>query len=382
MQTTQLIRCRESQARLFWRARVLLLSVLAFAANQAAANTEWTFKDANTSFSQLNGTWRYLPVAERWQHRRQQNPPVSHWTVDPNKGELVTFILPLKASEAEFGYLRNQLILFERYLDFQGVREILILMPADGIPKALSTLKEALKDLKRLQKLPMRLAPETLSVPDLLEGGTASSRFNSAKGWVRQQIVKMGAVELVETPFVLMLDADIFMLRDMSGLDLFHTSECTAASAVCDISGQTEYRALVDLLPINFGDTDSLRWWGNSAMVLQLNVTFADWKSALGITPQVVSTDLFKELGYYIQKRFDVPSWRAYLLDVSLPPSCYHCKVKGKRDGGRCLEEEGGGGEGGKSGWSAVPELFPFGLCMLLSESLSARSKPRSLHGC
>ncbi|KAK9865558.1 hypothetical protein WJX84_003579 [Apatococcus fuscideae] len=275
MQTTQLIRCRESQARLFWRARVLLLSVLAFAANQAAANTEWTFKDANTSFSQLNGTWRYLPVAERWQHRRQQNPPVSHWTVDPNKGELVTFILPLKASEAEFGYLRNQLILFERYLDFQGVREILILMPADGIPKALSTLKEALKDLKRLQKLPMRLAPETLSVPDLLEGGTASSRFNSAKGW-------------------------------------------------------TEYRALVDLLPINFGDTDSLRWWGNSAMVLQLNVTFADWKSALGITPQVVSTDLFKELGYYIQKRFDVPSWRAYLLDVAKKWDDHQFELRGE----------------------------------------------------
>ena len=273
----------------------------------------------NTSFGERpNGTWRFLPVAERWETRRQQNPPMPHWKVDPSKGELVTFVLPLKASEAEFGYLRNQLTLFERHLNFTGVREILILMPSDGIPKAMKTLKEAIKHLKRIQQLQIRLAPEALSVPDLLEGSAAAARFSTAKGWVRQQIVKMGAAELVETPFMLMLDADIFLLKTMSGIDLFKTSECTASSPVCDSKGALEYRAKVDLLPINFGDTDSLRWWGNSAMVLQLNVTFGDWKTALGITPQVVSTDLFKELGYFIQKRFDVPSWRAYLLDVRL----------------------------------------------------------------
>ena len=296
---------------------VLFLSTVALLLGRSQANTDWAFKDANTSFGRLNGTWRYLPVAERWAHRRQQNPAPAHWSVDPSKGELVTIVLPLKASEAEFGYLRNQMILFEKYLDFTGIREVLILMPADGISKAMSTLQEELKGLKRLQKLPMRLAPEALSVPDLLEGSAAASRFSSAKGWVRQQIVKMGAAELIETPFILMLDADIFLLRKMSGLDLFTTSDCKSSSAVCDASGKKEFKAKVDLLPINFGDTDSLRWWGNSAMVLQLNVTFEDWKTALGITPQVVSTDLFKELGHYIEKRFDVPSWRAYLLDVS-----------------------------------------------------------------
>lgn len=307
---------------------LLLLSAAAFCAVPALASTDWTFKDANTSFGERpNGTWRYLPVADRWETRRQQNPPVPHWNVNPSRGELVTFVLPLKASEAEFGYLRNQLVLFERHLDFTGVREILILMPADGIPKAMSTLKEAIKNLKHIQQLPIRLAPEALSVPDLLEGSTAAKRFSSAKGWVRQQIVKMGAAELVETPFMLMLDADIFLLRKMSGVDLFKTSECTASSPVCDSKGETAFKAKVDLLPINFGDTDSLRWWGNSAMVLQLNVTFGDWKTALGITPQVVSTDLFKELGYFIQKRFDVPSWRAYLLDVSALSPPFNCAI-------------------------------------------------------
>ncbi len=58
-----------------------------------------------------------------------------------------------------------------------------------------------------------------------------------------------------------------------------------------------------------------MRWWRNSAETLQLDVLF-DWEYAIGVTPQILATDISLQLAQYIQNRFQVDSWVAYLLEV------------------------------------------------------------------
>ncbi|KAL0021915.1 hypothetical protein WJX79_004028 [Trebouxia sp. C0005] len=71
-----------------------------------------------------------------------------------------------------------------------------------------------------------------------------------------------------------------------------------------------------DCYPMAGGEEDwHMRWWRNSAETLQLDVRF-DWEYAIGVTPQILATDISLQLGQYIQNRFQVDSWVAYLLEV------------------------------------------------------------------
>lgn len=61
------------------------------------------------------------------------------------------------------------------------------------------------------------------------------------------QLVKLACAFVVETPFLLITDADTFFLRPMRGQDLVEAARCTASSAICDANG----KVTLHLLPCN-----------------------------------------------------------------------------------------------------------------------------------
>ncbi|KAL0035850.1 hypothetical protein WJX77_005216 [Trebouxia sp. C0004] len=136
-------------------------------------------------------------------------------------------------------------------------------------------------------------------------------------GWTRQQVVKLACAHLIKTPFYLVLDADVFAARRAHALDLFVTDSCDhQAHHICDTQQRISYRCKNDCYPMAGGEEDwHMRWWRNSAETLQLDVLF-DWEYAIGVTPQILATDISLQLGQYIQNRFQVDSWVAYLLEV------------------------------------------------------------------
>ena len=66
------------------------------------------------------------------------------------------------------------------------------------------------------------------------------------RGWVKQQLVKLGCAQVIKTPFYQILDADIFAVHQFSAKDLFETGLCGASSPVCDTSAATSYRSKND----------------------------------------------------------------------------------------------------------------------------------------
>ena len=62
-----------------------------------------------------------------------------------------------------------------------------------------------------------------------------------------------------------------------------------------------------------------LKWLLETSKTLQLVVPL-DWRAALGVTPQIISTDIAQQLGSWIEHRFRVKSWTEYLLEF-LPPA-------------------------------------------------------------
>ena len=285
---------------------------------QAASPSAWRYPDATSSWELKDGDWHFLPVAKRWQARRSQQYPLPQWSVDPAKGDLLTVVVPLKGSELELGYLRNQLESMDQLMEVSALREYLIIVPPKDLDRVKKFITPVAHSLPNILKFPIRLVAETLCVPELLPDSAYASKLKHWPGWLLQQIVKLASVELVETPYMLLLDADIFVGRPTHPVELFETGPCTSTSPVCDVDRETEYKGKIEGVPISVGDNYHFRWWANTATTLQLDVDFKEWDFALGVTPQVISTDLAKQLGHWIQNRFDVPSWRGYLLEIAL----------------------------------------------------------------
>ena len=62
-----------------------------------------------------------------------------------------------------------------------------------------------------------------------------------------------------------------------------------------------------------------LQWLLETSKALQLSVPL-DWRAALGVTPQIVSSDIAQQLGSWIEHRFRQKSWTEYLLGDA--PTC------------------------------------------------------------
>ena len=126
--------------------------------------------------------------------------------------------------------------------------------------------------------------------------------------------VKLSCAQIVTTPYYLVLDTDVFFVKRFGAQDLFKTSQCSRLSAVCDKKGRTAFQAKNDIYPIFNRTEDQLIWMEASALTLKMAVPL-DWREAIGVTPQILATDVSLGLGRFIVDRFNTGSWTQYLLD-------------------------------------------------------------------
>lgn len=90
---------------------------------------------------------------------------------------LISFILPIKGTPEELGFVRNQLHSFDKFLAFDGLREMLILCPSEDLPHVTTFVQTLQHSLPRLQHLPLRVVPEGLCAPELLPGSVYMAHF-------------------------------------------------------------------------------------------------------------------------------------------------------------------------------------------------------------
>lgn len=263
--------------------------------------------------------WRYQDADQQADFQEVHEAPDFRgkpWNVSGSK-DLLTVLLPVVPDHRELGYVRNQLRTFHNLFDLASIQHWLVVTPHDHVSILQRFFSyELRKDLPGIQSDLFEVVEDGQCAPELLPHAHYGD-MTTWPGWTRQQVVKLSCANLIRTPFYLVLDADVFMARQAHVLDLFVTNRCdTQESHICDHQSSIGYRCKNDCYPMK-GETEDwhMRWWRNSAETLQLNVTF-DWAYAIGVTPQILSTDISLQLGQFIEKRFQVDSWVAYLLDV------------------------------------------------------------------
>ena len=283
-----------------------LLAILVLGASTPArtgADSKWVYRDAD-----WQEDFREVKAAPEFRGKP--------WNVSSSK-DLLTVLLPIVPDHHELGYLRNQLRTFHNLFDLASIKQWLVVTPHDHVRMLQRFFSyELQKELPGIQHDLFEVVEDGDCASELLPQAHYGD-LTTWPGWTRQQVVKLACANLIRTPFYLVLDADVFVARQAHVLDLFVTEPCeTQASHICDHLSNKGYRCKNDCYPMK-GEVEDwhMRWWRNSADTLQLNVTF-DWEYAIGVTPQILSTDVSLQLGQYIEHRFQVDSWVAYLLDV------------------------------------------------------------------
>ena len=263
--------------------------------------------------------WRYPDAAWKEGFYQTSEAPAfqkGRWNIQPNR-DLLSVLLPVVPNHLEFGYVQNQLRTFHRLFDLNSIASWLVVTPQDHVQVLKRFFSyELRKDLQGIRQDLFQVIEDGQCASELLP----DSKFRDLTlwpGWTRQQVVKLACANLMKTPFYLVLDADIFVARQTHALDLFVRGPCqTEDHYVCDPLQHQSYRCKNDCYPMLGTKEDwHMRWWRNSAQTLQLNVSF-DWEYAIGVTPQILSTDISLQLGQYIEHRFHVSSWVAFLLEV------------------------------------------------------------------
>lgn len=269
--------------------------------------------------TQGRSSWQYPDAAWRDGFAPVSDAPKfqsGNWKIHSNQ-DLLSVLLPVVPKHLELGYMKNQLRTFDKYFDLASLGAWVVVTPHEHLLSMQHFFRHQLhKDVPGINPHLFKVVEDGQCASELLPDSPYQD-LTLWPGWTRQQVVKLACANLMQTPFYLVLDADVFMARHASVLDLLVTQDCRAElHHVCNEEQQVAYRCKNDCYPM-LGEQEDwhMRWWRNSAQTLQLNVTF-DWEYAIGVTPQILATDISLQLGKYIVNRFHVDSWVAYLLDV------------------------------------------------------------------
>ena len=133
--------------------------------------------------------------------------PCSCRSVNVTQDGIISFVLPVKGSPEELGFVRNQLHSFDKFLSFEGLREMLILCPSEDLPHVTTYLQTVQRSLPRLQHLPLRVVPEGLCAPELLPGSVYTPHFVR---WPGEHVLHVPAVDLSEISSTLSFEQRIF----------------------------------------------------------------------------------------------------------------------------------------------------------------------------
>jgi hypothetical protein len=153
--------------------------------------------------------------------------------------ESISFVLPVSVANTGRGgedIKRLDLLLmsFLRHFSTSNLKDFWIVSPHDEIDAILEAVRSHTTDSR------FRVIPETSICPELAaDPDTSASWPRVNKGWYRQQLIKLAACDIVETPFYVTLDADVVCARPFTMSDLVQDGR-----ALCGIETAVDYRAL------------------------------------------------------------------------------------------------------------------------------------------
>lgn len=230
---------------------------------------------------------------------------------------LLSFLETVEASADSLGRLQIQLRTFFALFDASALAHFILVTSEEDA----STVQQAVHDITSQHQhvsLPASLF-QYLTYADCSDEAQPSSKaLSAASAATKQQLARLACARHVKTPYYVNLETEVFFTRSSDIMSFFKEADCSSYSAVCNADRTRSYQAANDIYPISERGTEQQALLLGSAALLRLQVAI-DWRPAIGVMPQVFSTDVAKQLGSYIEDKFQVESWQAFLLDQAHP---------------------------------------------------------------
>jgi hypothetical protein len=175
----------------------------------------------------------------------------------------VTLLLPIRidrcrrVSDLE-RFLAIGLPSFHRYMAKECVAELLVVSPPEDLGQVRTRLV-------RSAHFPVRVVDETQLCPSVAH----------ERGWYKQQIIKLAAAELIDTPWYLTLDADVVCVRHLNDKFLF-----------------PDGRAIWQREPVRAHP----EWWEGSREVLRVSRKLDLDQPVTGVTPALIHSASARDL--------------------------------------------------------------------------------------
>lgn len=232
---------------------------------------------------------------------------------------ILSILETVEATPDSLGRLQNQLKTFLAFFDISSLAEFVLVTSEEDAASVKQTVQEVSGHHQQATDV-----FRYLTYAECAEELDVSSKvYTGASTPLKQQLARLSCAQHIRTPFYVNLDTEAFFTRSSSAMSFFKESKCHPYSAVCNSDSTVAYQAANDIYPITERGTEQQSVLLGSAALLRLEVAL-DWRPAIGVMPQVFATELAKQVGIYVQNKFQVKSWQSYLLDQAHPDKLSH----------------------------------------------------------
>lgn len=239
-----------------------------------------------------------------------------------NVEDILSFLETVEATPDNLGRLQNQMKTFFALFDSSTLAEFVFVTSDEDVTSVKQTVEEVTSQHQQ-KSVPAGFFRYLTYADCASELDSTSKTFTGASTALKQQLVRLACAQHIKTPFYVNLETEVFFTRSSNALSLFKESKCHPYSAVCNSDSTSSYQAANDIYPITERGAEQQSLLLGSAALLRLESAI-DWRPAIGVMPQVFATDLAKQVGMYVQNKFQVKSWQSYLLDQAHPDRMSH----------------------------------------------------------
>ena len=235
---------------------------------------------------------------------------------------ILSVLETVEATPDSLGRLQNQLKTLLAFFDTSSLAEFIFVTSEEDAGSVKQTVQEVTGQHQQTT-VPAGFF-RYLTYAECTEELDVSSKSNTgASTPLKQQLVRLSCAQHIRTPFYVNLETEAFFTRSSNAMSFFKESKCHPYSAVCNSDSTLSYQAANDIYPISERGAEQQAVLLGSAALLRLEVAL-DWRPAIGVMPQVFGTELAKQVGVYVQNKFQVKSWQSYLLDQAHPDKLSH----------------------------------------------------------
>jgi hypothetical protein len=205
---------------------------------------------------------------------------------------MYSIIIPIKIYEDNSTIYTNGFKLFKnigiksykKFLGIENLEQIYLICPRIEM----KVLEELVNEYKQY---PYKILPDE----DFISNNTITQL-----GWYKQQIIKLSISEIIKTKYYLVLDSDMYLNQSFKYDDLFFEEKIKYSSEPWQTKNNEKY------------STNS-NWWIGSCNVLNYDLEKIKVDDLMGVTPQLLITDVVKSLITNIKSINN--DWQLYLCN-------------------------------------------------------------------